>query len=110
MMQASETQWSVEEQQIAKAALQVARKREAESLVQWVQEKADQVAQLSDLWQLNDFLSARRFDIDGKYDDRPEEILFVLARLTKEGWLTAQDLLGLEANKMAKVTALSRIL
>ncbi|MGF1537428.1 MAG: hypothetical protein ACFB4J_13235 [Elainellaceae cyanobacterium] len=109
-MQGIETQWSAQEQQTAKAALETARKREADGLIRWVQEKASQVDQLSDVWRLNDFLSARRFDIDGKYDDAPEEILFVLAKLTKEGWLTADDLAGLEKAKLAKVAALARIL
>ncbi len=109
-MQVSKTHWSVQEQQIVKTALQTARKRETDGLVQWVREKATQVEQLNDVWRLNDFLSARRFDIDGKYDDREEEVLFVLAKLTKEGWLAAEDLAGLEPAKLTKVAALTRIL
>lgn len=110
VMQAGKTQWSVQEKAIAKAALETAYKRETASLVELVREKASEVAQVNDLWQLNDFLSARRFDLDGKYDDRDEEILFVLAKLLKEGWLTSEDLAGLEAAKLTKVKALVHIL
>jgi hypothetical protein len=48
--------------------------------VQLIREKSEEISQVGDLWRLNDFLSARRFDLDGKYDDREGEFLFVLAR------------------------------
>jgi hypothetical protein len=109
-MQVSETQWSSQEKKIAKAALEVAYQRETVNIVQSVKEAAQALSHVDDLWRLNDFLSARRFNLDGKYDDRDEEILFVLAKLNKEGWLTKDDLVGLEAAKLAKIKALVRIL
>ncbi|MGB3614761.1 MAG: hypothetical protein WBA10_13290 [Elainellaceae cyanobacterium] len=110
MMQVSKAEWSAQEQQIAKAALEEARIREVNSLVQLIREQASNIDSIGDVWRLNDFLSARRFDIDGKYDDREDEILFVLARLVKEGWVTTEDLKGLDKAKLAKIAALKRIL
>jgi len=109
-MQVSKTQWSSQEIAVARAALRAAYERETASLVQSVREKTSEISHIDDLWHLNDFLSARRFDIDGKYDDREEEALFVLAKLMKEGWLTVADLDGLDSEKLAKMKALTHIL
>jgi hypothetical protein len=110
MKQVTEAQWTSSELAIAKTALANAYQREIEAIIQVVRERAHEVSAIDEVWQLNDFLSARRFDIDGKYDDREEEILFVLAKLTKDGWLRPQDLDGLEPAKRSKITALTRIL
>jgi len=109
-MKVTDAHWSTQEKEIAKAALRTAQNREIQLLVEVVRERASEVATIDDVWRLNDFLSARRFDIDGKYDDREGEILFVLAKLTKDGWLASEDLLGLEPSKLSKITALTRVL
>jgi hypothetical protein len=108
--QITEHQWSIEESAIAKAALNAAQQRELEALVKTVRETASQVSSIDQVWHLHDFLSARRFDIDGKYDDREDEFLFVLAKLKQDGWLLPEDLTGLEPVKISKITALARAL
>lgn len=110
MMTASEFEWSTQETQIARTALETAYHRETTSLVALIREKSEEISQIGDIWRLNDFLSARRFDLDGKYDDREGELLFVLARLVKEDWLGAEDLVGIAADKLAKISALTKIL
>jgi len=102
--------WTAQERAVIKAALANAHQREIAAIIQVVQERASAVTSIDEVWQLSDFLSARRFDIDGKYDDDEDEALFVLAKLTKEGWLQSQDLAGLEAAKRSKVAALARVL
>ncbi|WP_204139833.1 hypothetical protein [Halomicronema sp. CCY15110] len=109
-MPVSKTQWLSQEMAVAKTALRTAYERETASVVQSVRKKASEISHIDDLWQLNDYLSARRFDLDGKYDDREEEVLFVLAKLMKEGWLTAADLDGLDSEKLTKMKALIHIL
>jgi hypothetical protein len=108
--QVSEIQWSTQETEIAKAALQTAHQREVITLVEMVRDQMVNIQDINDLWQLHDFLSARRFDLDGKYDDRESEILFVLSKLLKEGWIAMDDLAGLAATKLSKISALTRIL
>lgn len=110
MMTVSEFEWSTQEKEIVQTALETAYRRETSSLVHLIREKSEEISQVGDLWRLNDFLSARRFDLDGKYDDRESEFLFVLARLVKEGWLGAEDLNGIAADKWAKISALTKIL
>lgn len=110
MEQATETQWSTQERTIAKGALSIAQQRELAALIKLVRETASQVSSIDEVWHLHDFLSARRFDIDGKYDDRDDEILFVLAKLKKDGWVLPEDLTGLESAKISKIMALTRVL
>lgn len=110
MEQVTEAQWSTQETAIARAALDLARQRELEALIKLVRETASQVNSIDEVWHLHDFLSARRFDIDGKYDDREDEIVFVLAKLKKDGWVQSDDLAGLEPAKISKITALTRVL
>jgi hypothetical protein len=102
--------WQESEQVIARHALDLAHHREVSALLDTVRHAAQDVQDVSTVWQIHDFLSARRHDLDGKYDFRLSGLIFVLARLVKEGWLEVGDLQGLAADKVAKVTSLSRML
>jgi Photoprotection regulator fluorescence recovery protein len=108
-MQGIETEWSEVEKQIAQAAFKQAYNREAKALVDEIRKQADAISAIEDIWSLHDFLSARRHEIDGKYDDSYSAFIFVFARLVKEKWLSLDELSGLEADKRAKVAALSRM-
>jgi hypothetical protein len=108
-MQVSEIVWSQTEEKIAKEAFRRAYEREINALIQEVREQAGALTELQDMWQLHDFLSARRHDIDGKYDYRYSVLIFVFARLVKEGWLHLHELEGLEKDKLTKVAALARM-
>jgi hypothetical protein len=108
-MQVTETEWSQAEQNIAQVAFDKAYDREINALIKEINEKASVISQIEDIWGLHDYLSARRHEIDGKYDYRYSVLVFVFAQLVKEGWLLLEDLEGLEASKLKKVTALSRM-
>jgi hypothetical protein len=110
MNQVTTSQWTSQERAVVKSALANAHQREIAAIVQVVRDRASEINSIDEVWQLNDFLSARRFDIDGKYNNDEDEVLFVLAKLTQEGWLQSQDLVGLEAAKLSKITALTRVL
>jgi hypothetical protein len=98
--------WSQGEKNIAQAALQTAYQRETSALIENIREQATQITLLDEVWQLHDFLSARRHDVDGKYDANEATLMFTLSRLVKEGWLRLAELEGLEADKRAKVKVL----
>lgn len=110
MMQTSELQWTAQEQSIAKAAFGKAYEREIEALVQLVRDQASSLSGTEDIWRLHDFLSARRHELDGKYDERESALIFVFADLVKEGWLSLDDLQGLNASKLSKISALTRMI
>lgn len=108
-MQPQAPQWSETEKQIAHEALSKAYTRETETLIAEIRQKSSQIIEINDIWALNDYLNAKRYDIDGKYDYRDPTPIFVLAKLIKEGWLHGDELTGLTADKRAKVAALARM-
>jgi hypothetical protein len=108
-MQEIEANWSAVEQEVAQEALNKAYERETSALIQAVRAEASSITGLDDLWHLNDFLSARRHELDGKYDYRYSVLLFVFARLVKDGWLQLDELQSLHRDKLAKIAALARM-
>ncbi|MCU0552353.1 MAG: hypothetical protein MUC48_23730 [Leptolyngbya sp. Prado105] len=108
-MQVTEAQWSKPEKDISRSAFDRAYQREIDSLIKDVTERATQISEVNDIWQLHDFLSARRHEIDGKYDYRYSNLIFVFAQLVREKWLDLTELQGLEADKLAKISALVRM-
>lgn len=109
MSQVSDIEWSKAEKRVAQQAFERAYAREIDALIKTVCTKAGAIAELDDVWRLNDFLNARRHDIDGKYDYRDSVLIFVFARLVKEGWLRLEELEGLSKDKLTKVAALTRM-
>jgi hypothetical protein len=108
-MQVNDVTWSEAEQQIAQDAFQKAYERETQALIGDVQNYASRVTEIDDIWRLHDYLSARRHEIDGKYDYNYAALLFIFARLVKDQWLKLEDLRGLDQSKLAKITALTRM-
>ncbi len=106
-MQATDNQWSHQEEQIAQEAFQKAYEREIKALMQEVERQVKAVEVADDLWRLHDVLSAKRHEIDGKYHYETSTILFILAELVKGGWLKLQELQGLEPDKVSKIKALT---
>ena len=109
IMPMSEIIWSDTEQEIAQTAFQKAYQRETSTLIEHIKEQSGQITVLDDIWQMHDYLSARRHQIDGTYDYRYTSLIFVFAQLLKEGWLKLEDLNGLGKDKLAKIAALSRM-
>ena len=108
-MPVTDIEWSTSEKEIARAAFERAYEREIKALMAEVKAKAINLSNIEDLWQLHDYLSAKRHEIDGKYDYRYSMLLFVFSQLVREGWLQIDELQGLEASKRTKVAALARM-
>ena len=106
-MQVSEAEWTDTEKTIARTAFDQAYGREIEALLKQVQEEANTLVELSDLWRLHDFLSAKRHQVEGKYDYQYSALPFVFAGLVKEGWLQLNELEGLSQDKLAKISSLA---
>lgn len=79
--------WSLQEQEIAQRVFDLAYEREITDLLQTVSAQAGAITEAKDVWRLNDFLNAKRHEVDGKYDFRYPYLIVVFARLVKEGWL-----------------------
>ncbi len=108
-MTPAQVQWSDAEKSIAEDAIKRAHGREVEALIAYVRENANKISRPEDVWQLHDFLSARRHNIDGKYDDREAFLMFTISNLIKDKLLSLSELDGLTADKRAKITVLTRM-
>lgn len=108
-MQATNISWSQTERNLAKSAFDKAYERETSFILQAVREAASEITELEDLWRLNDYLSARRHDLEGKYDFDESSLMFTFANLIKEQWLNIEELEGLAAEKLAKISMLSKM-
>lgn len=68
---------------------------------------AQSIQDSEDLWQLCDYLNKKRRAINDKYDYRYSVLIFVFARLLREGWITIADLDGISADKQQKIEVLA---
>ncbi len=103
----TEVTWSETEQTAAQEAFNKAYEREINSLIEGVKQQASAITELDELWRLHDFLSAKRHEIEGKYDYRYSVLVFVFAKLLQEGWLTLEELQFLDRDKLAKIKVLA---
>ncbi|MFO7630477.1 MAG: hypothetical protein R6W06_13385 [Prochlorococcaceae cyanobacterium] len=106
-MESPPSDWSDQEQAVAKAAFEVAYGRAIDGLISSVRQQMQDVETDLSLWQLHDFLSIQRHVIEGRFDFRFEGILFVFASLVKEGLLSSEELQGLDNDKLGKIKAMS---
>ena len=66
-------------------------------------QKADQIKEPADLWDLEHYLTQRRKEIDRKYDYRYSQLDLVFARLLREKWIDEEDLRGLGEDKLRAI-------
>jgi hypothetical protein len=107
MMNARHITWSKTEKSAARRAFDLAYRRECEAITQRIRDMIHDLAKPEDLWRLHDFLSEKREEIDEKYDYRYSVLIFVFARLMREGWLKASDLEGVHEDKVSRIMALA---
>ena len=98
--------WSKTEKQIAKKAFEKAYGREYAELAKEIRSKAEKITEPSDIWRLQDLLNKRVKEIGNKYDYRDSVLIWVFARLIKDGWLNFDDLRGLNQEKIDRITTL----
>lgn len=99
--------WTPQEQAIAREAFERAQGRAVNALINKVQGHASGLGSVDALWQLHDFLSTQRHDMEGRFDFRLEGLLFVFASFVKDGLLAVDELEGLEGEKLAKIRAMA---
>lgn len=107
MAQSTLSVWTPQEQAIAREAFDRAQHRAVNDLISKVKGHASGVGSVEALWQLHDFLSTQRHDMEGRFDFRLEGILFVFASFVKDGLLSVEELDGLEGEKLAKIKAMA---
>jgi len=102
-----EQSWSKKEKAIARRAFENAYEKECKDLIKQIQKRASEAKDPADIWRLQDFLTKKRKEIDGKYDFRYSALILVFARLMKEGWVTVDEIEGLSEDKISKIRYLA---
>jgi hypothetical protein len=105
----TEQQWSSAEHAVAQSAFELAYHRETTALIAEVQQSSKSIEDLDEIWRLNDRLNSKRHEIEGKYDYREPALVFVFATLLHDGWLSMDDLVGLDAVKLNKISAIANM-
>ncbi|MBO3458602.1 hypothetical protein G7B40_006355 [Aetokthonos hydrillicola Thurmond2011] len=108
MTDVTNTEWSEIEKKVAQDAFEKAYERETHALIGEVRSQANAIKEIHDMWRLHDFLSARRHEMDGKYDYSYSVLIFVFAKLIQQGWLHIEELDGVSKDKLTKISALAR--
>jgi len=101
--------WNHTEIEISQKVLKKAYQRETETLMAQVRSQINNMTEMEQLWQVHDLLSAKRYDLDGKYDTREGMLVFTFAQLLKEGLISLEELTGLDSAKLAKISSLSKM-
>lgn len=101
--------WSQPEKKIARAAFDRAYERECEAIRREVESMLQNARDLRIIWRIEEYLRDRRRETDQKYDYRYSVLPLVFARLLKEGWLTEEDLSGLNADKLEWIKGVTRL-
>ena len=95
--------WSQTEKKIARAAFDKAYQKECDVIIAKLKKMIKTTKKPDDIWRIFDYLTEQRDRTDEKYDYRYTVLIFVFARLIKEGWLTEADLEGIGKDKIEKV-------
>ena len=103
----NEPTWSKSEKAIARTAFDAALKRELHQVIQEAKQKANQIKEPADLWDLEHYLTERRKEIDRKYDYRYSQLTHVFGRLLYEGRVSEEELRGLCEDKLKSIRSLA---
>lgn len=98
-----EMKWSPGEKAAARRAYDRALGRELEAVVREAKERAASLKTLGELWDLEEWLSKRRREIDNLYDYRYSVLPLVFAALLRRGVLSEAELSGIGPDKLDRI-------
>ncbi|MHB1674051.1 MAG: hypothetical protein ACYCSP_07360 [Acidobacteriaceae bacterium] len=98
-----ELHWSPAEKASARRAFHRALKKELDAIMQKAKARAARIEEISELWELEHWLTERRHEIDRKYDYRYSVLPQVFAVLLRDGWLSEADLDGIGQDKIDRI-------
>jgi hypothetical protein len=102
--------WSKSEKAIARTAFDAALRRELHQVMEEAKQKATQIKEPRDLWDLEHFLTERRKEINSKYDYRYSQLTHVFGRLLYEGRVREEELRGLGEDKLKSIRSLADLI
>src|SRR5215469_10650322 len=102
--------WSKSEKAIARTAFDAALERELHQVMEKAKQKANQIKEPGDLWDLEHYLTERRKEIDRKYDYRYSQLTHVFGRLLYECRISEEELRGLGDDKLKSIRSLADLI
>ena len=105
-----ERTWSKSEKVIARTAFDAALGRELQQVMEEAKQKATQIKEPGDLWDLEHFLTESRKEINSKYDYRYSQLTHVFGRLLYEGRVSEEELRGLGEDKLKSIRSLAGLI
>jgi hypothetical protein len=92
--------WSHAEKVIARQAFDLALRNELQTTIREAKERAAKISEPAELWELEDWLTERRQEINRRYDYRYSVLPIVFAHLIRDGRLRVADLRGVQPEKL----------
>ena len=91
--------WSPSEKKVARRAFDAALESALTKVMAEFKVKASAATTPSEMWEIEDYLRRQRREIDETFDYRYSQLIFVFARLIREGYLDEDILAGLAEEK-----------
>jgi Photoprotection regulator fluorescence recovery protein len=102
--------WTPAEKKAARRAFEEALGRNLSAIIAEAKRRMVTVADPSDLWELEAYLTESRKTVDRVYQYRYSDLLSVFSILMRDGWLKEADLVGLQPDKIADIKAFAESL
>jgi 2-phospho-L-lactate guanylyltransferase (CobY/MobA/RfbA family) len=97
--------WTAAEKKVARRAFENALERHLSAITAEAKRMMANVADPSDLWQVEAYLTESRKTVDRIYQFRYSDLLRVFSILMRDEWLKEADLVGLQPEKIADITS-----
>ena len=95
--------WSESEKRLSRRVYEAALEAELAEVMAEFKSRATAVRMPEEMWALEGYLAQRRREIDGKYDYRYSQLLFVFGRLVREGRVKLEQLEGFSEDKLSYI-------
>ena len=93
--------WSESEKRLSRRVYEAALEAELAEVMAEFKSRATAVRTPEEMWALEGYLAQRRRELDGKYDYRYSQLLFVFGRLVREGRVKLEQLEGFSEDKLS---------
>ena len=103
----SATDWTLEEQTVARHAFELGKHQSITALITTLQEQSSKLDSPESVWRLHDYLSTERYQYEGRAEFDEGNVLFVLADMIKQQLIALDNLEGLDQMKLSKIKAMS---
>ena len=96
-----EEKWTKSQKVHARELFDLALSREYDDLIKTV--NSTKIETPEEVWDLHDMLGKKRKELNGKYDYRYSQLIFVFAQLVRGGYLTLEELEPIGEEKLKQI-------